>query len=54
MDAYTIEKLRKIAKELRKASNMHAEQADRIDACIKRAESGGSYSSRKRKANSDQ
>ena len=52
MDSYTIDKLRKIEKELRKASNMHAAQADRIDACIRRSRSennSDSYSSRKSK-----
>ena len=53
MDSYTINKLRQIEKELRKASKMHAGQADRIEQCIKRAQSKGgqkSYSSRKDRA----
>lgn len=53
MDSYTINKLRQIEKELRKASKMHAGQADKISACIKRSQSKGgekSYSSRKDRA----
>ena len=47
MDAKTVSKIKKIEAELRKASQLHASQADRLEA-IRKGEAV--YSSRKRKA----